>query len=241
MRSFRRKQGSVTTITSFDHLPQREKITFDKVCKLAFNATIESKQVFTSADIESILPDTDSTHARDDVSDLGLIVTDRYFMRYGLDDTYTFLHLTFQEYLAAVYIAGLKELERTNIIRKHKDKKNLSVVWRFLCGMMDFSCTNSMDTFKNLMEATEDRIIKIQCCYESQHSSPCNHVISGFNRQLKFNSFTPSDCTAIGYTINKSNSHSMICLTFREGSFSSEGALSFLQNIDDHSLSLAIK
>jgi hypothetical protein len=114
LRSHRRQQGTITmTITSFDQLPQREKTIFDKVCKLAFNATVNSKQVFTSADIESILPGTDSEHARKDVSDLGLIVTDHYFMRYGLDDTYTFLHLTFQEYLGAIYIAELSEAELT--------------------------------------------------------------------------------------------------------------------------------
>ena len=150
LRSLRRQQGTITTtITSFDQLRQREKTIFDKVCQLAFNATVNSKQVFSSADIESILPGTDSEHARKDVSDLGLIVTDRYFMRYGLDDTYTFLHLTFQEYLGAIYIAELSEAERMQIIRTHKNKKNLSVIWRFLCGMMDFSQTNAMVTFES--------------------------------------------------------------------------------------------
>ena len=239
LRSFRRKQGSITTITSFDQLPHRVKITFDNICKLAFNATLNSKQVFTSADIKSILPGTVS---RDDVSDLGLIVTDHYFMRFGLDDTYTFLHLTFQEYLGAVYIVELlSKSELINIIQKFKYKRNLSVVWRFLCGMMDFSDTNTMGAFKSLMKATEDKAVKLQCCYESQHSSPCSYIINAFNGQLKLNNFTPSDCTAIGYTINKSDFHLMVHLTFTEGSFSSEGALGFLQNVCDHPLSLTIK
>ena len=239
LRSVRRKQGSITTITSFDKLPRREKITFDKVCKLAFNATINSKQVFTSADIKSILPDTDSTHARNDVSDLGLIVTDHYFMRFGFDDTYTFLHLTFQEYLAAVYIAGLRGTERKDIIQKYKHARNLSIVWRFLCGMMDFSCTNTMETFENLMNAAQDELLKIHCCYETQHSSPCHYVINAFNRQLEFISrnFTPSDCTAIGYTINRSDCY----LTFERCNFSSEGALTLLQQLNGHPLSLKIE
>ena len=239
LRSSRRKQGIITKINSFDQLPQWDKITFDNVCKLAFNATIQSKQVFTSADIKSILPDAD-THARNDVNDLGLIVTDRYFMRYGLDDTYTFLHLTFQEYLAAVYIAGLSETERMDIIQNYKYQKNLYVMWKFLCGMMDFSCTNTMATFESLMEATDDILTKIQCCYETQHSSPCTYVINAVNGLLVFNNSTPSDCTAIGYTINISDFHSMICLTFVKSDFSSEGALSLLQNIGDHPISLTI-
>ena len=244
LRSLRRQQGTITTaITSFDQLPQREKTIFDKVCQLAFNATVNSKQVFTSADIESILPGTDSGHARRDVNDLGLIVTDRYFMRYGLDDTYTFLHLTFQEYLGAIYIAELSESERMKIIQKHKNKENLSVVWRFLCGMMNFSQTNTMVTFESIMKATENKLEKMQCCFETQHSSPCSYIINDFNGRLEFrsNNFTPSDYAAIGYTISKSDFQSMIYLILDKCSFSTEGVLSVLQKIGDRPLSLTIR
>ena len=249
LRSLRRQQGSITmTFTSFDQLPRREKTIFDKVCNLAFNATVNSKQVFTSADIESTLPGTDSGDARKDVSDLGLIVTDHYFMRYGLDDTYTFLHLTFQEYLGAIYIAELiSESERMQIIRTHKNKKNLFVVWRFLCGMMDFSQTNTMVTFENIMiqnrMVTENTLDKLQCCFETQHSSPCTYIINDFNGRLEFssNNFTPSDCAAIGYTISESDFQSMICLIFDKCSFSTEGTLNMLQKLEDHPLSLTIR
>ena len=244
LRSLRRQQGTITTtITSFDQLPQREKTIFDKVCKLAFKATVKSKQVFTSADIKSVLPGTDSGHARKDVSDLGLIVTDRYFMRYGLDDTYTFLHLTFQEYLGAIYIAELSESERMKIIQKHKNKENLSVVWRFLCGMMNFSQTNAMVTFESIMTATENKLEKMQCCFETQHSSPCSYVINDFNGWLEFSSynFTPSDYAAISYTISKSDFQSMMYLILDKCSFSTEGFLSVLQKIGDRPLSLTIR
>ena len=241
LRSLRRRLGSITiTIASFDQLPQREKTILDKVCKLAFNATVNSKQVFTSADIKSILRGTNIEHARKDVSDLGLIVTDHYFMRYGLDDTYTFLHLTFQEYLGAIYIADLSESKRMEIIRKYKNNKNLSVVWRFLCGMMDFSRTNTMVAFESIVKAIENKLEKLQCCFETQHSTPCSYIINAFNGLLEFssNNFTPSDCAAIGYTISRSDFQSMVYLIFDKCSFSDEGFTSILQNIGDHPLSL---
>ena len=244
LRSLRRQEGSITTtITSLDQLPQREKTIFDKVCQLAFNATVNSKQVFTSADIESILPGTDSGDARKDVSDLGLIVTDRYFMRYGLDDTYTFLHLTFQEYLGAIYIAELSESERMQIIQTYKDQKNLAVVWRFLCGMMDFSQNSTIVTFKSIMKMIRNKLELFQCCFETQHSSLCSHIINTVNGRLEFssNNFTPSDCAAIGYTISKSDFQSMIYLIFDKCSFSTEGTLNMLQKIADHPLSLTIR
>jgi hypothetical protein len=244
LRSLRRQQGTITTtITSFDQLPQREKTIFVKVCQLAFNATVNSKQVFTSADIKSILPGTDSEHAKKDVSDLGLIVSDQYFMRCGLDDTFTFLHLTFQEYLGALYIAELCDSERMKIIQKYKDQTNLSVVWRFLCGMMDFSQTDTMATFKSIIKAIKNKLEKFQCCSETQHSVPCSHIINASNGQLQFssNNFTPSDCAAIGYTVGKSNLQSMVYLIFDNCGFSTEGALSMLQKIGNHPLSLTIR
>ena len=246
LRSLRRQQGSTsitTTITSFNQLPHREKTIFDKVCKLAFNATVKSKQVFTSADIKSILPGTDSGHARKDVSDLGLIVTDHYFMRYGLNDTYTFLHLTFQEYLGAIYIAELSESERMQTIQTYKNRKNLSVVWRFLCGMMDFLQTNTMVTFENIMKAIENKLEILQCCFEAQHSSLCSYIINSFNGRLEFgsNNLTPSDCAAISYTIGESDFQSMIYLIFDRCSFSAEGALSILKKIGHRPLSLTIR
>ena len=241
LHSIRRREGLLTSsIVSFNQLPLRDKIIFDRVCKLAFNATVESKQVFTSADIMKILPGTDSRRARKDVSELGLIVTDQYFMRFGLDDTYTFLHLTFQEYLAAVYISESKKSECTEIIKVYKHKKNLYVVWRFLCGMTNFSSANKVKVFKSLMSAINDQMVKIQCCYETQNSSLCNYIIKGFNGLLEFDSynFTPSDCTAIGYAINKSDYHLMVSLIFKGCSFSTEGALTLLQQVGDHPLSL---
>ena len=244
LRSLRRQQGTITTaITLFDQLPHREKTIFDKVCQLAFNATVNSKQVFNSADIKSILPGTDSGDTRKDVSDLGLIITDRYFMRNGLDDTYTFLHLTFQEYLGAVCIAELSESKRMQIIQRYKNQKNLSVVWRFLCGMMDFSQTNAMVTFGSIMKSIENTLDKFQCCFETQHSSPCNYVINSSNGRLEFseNNFTPSDCAAIGYTISKSDFQSKIYLIFNKCSFSTEGALSMIQKIAGRPLSLTIR
>ena len=199
-------------MASFDLLPYNDKVIFDEICKLAFTATVKSKQVFTSNDVKSTLTDVST---KSDMSSLGLVVIDRYFMRYGLDETYTFLHLTFQEYLAAVYIAGLGESQQMNIIKTHQDKKHLSVVWKFLCGIMDFASISAIDTFKRLMETTNDELFKLQCCHESQHSLPCSHVISAFDGRvdIKSSNLSPSDFVAIGYAINKSD-YPIVALTF---------------------------
>lgn len=194
----------INVMTSFNQLSGNGKAAFDKICKLAFNATVKSKQVFTTNDVKSIFSDVST---QSELSSLGLVVTDRYFMRYGLDETYTFLHLTFQEYLAAVHIARLSESQQIDVIKTHHAKRHLTVVWRFLRGMMDYTSVSAMDTFKTLVDTTNDKLFRLQCCHESQHSLPCTHVISSFNGrvEIKSSNLSPLDCVAIGYTINKSN------------------------------------
>ena len=260
LRSIRKREGRITTIMSFDQLPGEDKLIFYKVCKLAFNATIESKQVFTSTDVKSVLSDI----RKGDMSRLGLVVMDRYFMKFGFNETYTFLHLTFQEYLAAVHIAGLSTSQRIEVIKAHRNKQHLSVVWRFLCGIMDFNnrstkytfksqvgrllcgtvntgSASSIDTFELLMERNKDKLLQLQCCYESQHSSPCSYIIRACGGHIGFKdrNLSSSDCVSIGYAINKSN-YQAVNLIFNNCSISSEGVEACLKQIGDHPFSLTL-
>lgn len=90
-------------LSSYDILPYKEKDLFKTICELAFHATVNSQQVFKLSDLHEIFKDKTS------VNNIGLVVIDRYFVRYGLTETYSFIHLTFQEHLAAVYLAKLDE------------------------------------------------------------------------------------------------------------------------------------
>ena len=200
----KRKSGNKVELLSFEQLPPDERATFDNVCKLAFEATISSKQVFKSSEVEGTLTKTDRK------TNLGLVVRDRYFMRYGLDETYTFLHLTFQEYLAAIHIAGLNKIQLLEIIKTYGGHANFREVWKFLCGMMDYSNPNTMDAFRDLMRRTskDDVLFQIRCAYESQNALPCTHIINSVDNRLIINNtrLSPSDCIAIGYVLNKYSS-----------------------------------
>ena len=137
-------------LTSFDQLPDGHHTQFKAVCKLAFHATIDSKQVFRRSELEKISFNCGKTS--DNENSLGLITIDRYFVSCGVDETYTFLHLTFQEFLAAVHIAKLSEPEQNDVIKEHGNKEHLSDTWRFLFGMLDYSNDCTVNLFKLLMD-----------------------------------------------------------------------------------------
>ena len=204
LRSMHKRRGKLMTLRSYESLPGDEKKVFFRICKLAFNATVESKQVFTCHEIKHI--STEATPSSDELGSLGLIVVDCFLMRYGIGQTFTFLHLTFQEYLAAVHIATLPESQRNNIIKAHRDKRHLSVMWRFLCGTLDVTNVDTMKTFADVMNTNKSVLFKLQCCYEAQHSLACAHVISTFHGKIELRNQTlaPTDCLAVGYAVNRS-------------------------------------
>ena len=150
-----------------------------------------------------------------DKDGLGLVVINCYISRYGHDETYTFLHLTFQEYLSALYLNELSPPEQLQCVRTHfRDRKQpLEVVCRFLCGMMDFSNTDSMCVFDAIISRPTwmSSLYGILCAYETQNQQACTHVLKKLKGRLEVTdintSVSPSDCAAISYVLRKSTFH----------------------------------
>ncbi len=98
---------------------------------------------------------------RDDVSHFwGLINVDKIAGISGLQSVYTFLHLTFQEYLAAYLLSKLSMKEQIEVIDKYGKKDQMRVVWKFFCGLVD-----DLSPFQKLASAQskENDLFMIKC------------------------------------------------------------------------------
>ena len=122
-------QYETTTIQTFSDLPPAVYTKFSKVCKLAYRGIVG-----TSDNVQLIFPGLPS-----DFDSLGLMdsVTELYVTR-GAVSSHNFLHLTFQEYFAAVHISTLSPAKQLNHFKRHG--RRLKVVLRFLAGLNKLSC-----------------------------------------------------------------------------------------------------
>ena len=238
----KKSQKRLFNLSTFSELPCDEKVVFNKICKLAFEATVTSKQIFKQSELTNIRFDD----TNEDVNSLGLLVIDRYFVKFGLDETYSFLHLTLQEYLSAIYITGLSATEQEAIIKEHGREPHLFVTWRFLFGTLDYSKVTTANLFKLMMGATQEVEngcnLCIQCAYESQSDLACSHVIDFYKNKLTFSelSLTSTDVACIIHLL-KCSKCTDIHLSFEKCMLSVDDATALLQGIGDCRLSLTLE
>ena len=203
-------------------------------------ATVESRQVFKKSEISDICGDISSINEKENP---GLLVIDRCLATVGYDSKYSFLHLTLQEYLSAVYITGRDNSEQMTIVRSNSDKKHLYVMWCFLFGILDYSKQSTVNLFKLLLDATRnDRgscLLHIRCAYESQHSAASTEVLQFYENNFYFEGIGHLDVACISYVL-KTAKYTTIKLNFDQCNFSVDDAVALLKGIGDRQLSLTV-
>ena len=104
---------------------------FINLCHLAYRG------IFGSCKIQLIFVESDLP---EDFDNLGFMdsVTELYVTR-GTVSSHNFLHLTFQEFLAAVHISNMSSEEQLTHFRKHGDGR-FNMVLRFLAGVTKLGC-----------------------------------------------------------------------------------------------------
>ena len=137
-----------------------------KVGKLAFDGTVREEVSFKQ------LPDGSS--------DLGLLVKHTALYARKETTTYTFFHLTLQEYMSAFYIFQLPADEQRTLFSLHSI--SMDVVWRFVAGLTKMQnigwgefkgiLMRIMMRYEYKMDEVNDVVevgpFLLQCLYEAQ-------------------------------------------------------------------------
>ena len=198
-----------------EDLPDDKQRIFNQVCKLALEATKEQKPILTGKEIKAkrMLP---IVPGRQEFNSLGLLTIDREFAKRALETkTFSFLHLTLQEFLTAFYIiTRLTLAEQLQLIEEYGGAIHMRVVWIFYCGLanQEIDERKRMDesvflrSFDQIASSNDraDRLAVLnmmRCAFESQLSDASIHLLKQLegNIDVKDITLNPSDCSTLGY------------------------------------------
>ena len=196
------------------------------LCKFAFEKMLSSEYVMKWSEVEHMI----SSRGKP----LELIVPDASAMKCGFQNLYAFLHLTFQEYLAACHISNMDDKKQRETIVKYGMKKHMQMVWKFYCGLVSFHQVSKFEVIVKSVQS-EDDLFSIQCAFESKQSVVCDYILKhatdscvSFKNQF----ISISEFMAIVYVITSGTSP-IETLMFIRCVFHLEGANTFLEEVGE--------
>ena len=183
---------------------------FEDLCHLAYEMTIKSKQVMSSQELEDWLGWRGNFSEE---AGLGLLTICPTLQKTGIHQNYAFLHLTFQEFLAAYYIANYLDESQQIQLLEGCSRYHMRTVWRFYSGLVNFEHCKAM--LYSLLKSGSSGLYELyHYAVESQQKGICDEVIRYKNHELKIydTMITPTDLLAIEYVVTTST----LCITSLE-------------------------
>ena len=146
----------INNIQSFTDLPPAVYAKFLKLCGVAYNGIVSASDqvqlIFSERDLPA---DFDNLGLMDSVTEL--------YVTQGTVSSHNFLHLTFQEFFAAVHISNMSPEQQLEHFQREKKQRQsgeyggqssegrLKVVLRFLAGLNKLNCF-SKDAINNFIK-----------------------------------------------------------------------------------------
>ena len=162
----------------------------------------EPKIIFTESDL--IQCDIEVTS---DFDGFGLLKATQTHHLLTDVNTYSFNHLSIQEYFCAVYISFQSQQEQLRLLRKHFDE--YPNVFTYVCGltglvsseMFQFIYSKLTSSGKS-WEGDHDVITAMRCINESKQSNGPHQSVSPFTLDMTGNTLLPYDCLCLSNVLS---------------------------------------
>ena len=212
------RESEVTPITSFrdtdcidigSQFPPDIRLHLKGICKLAYFGIQENRTTFSLACLQEY-------GLSSQLCSLDLLQEVKRFVCMGKSASYSFLHLSVQELLAAIHISQMTVDEQVETFRSLFGHARLTSVLQFYSGItklctpgiqnvlvdIAYSSDSTPSHSLNLLTKSSQNIISIlRCVYGAQNTAVCLYVAEKLQWSLKTSGVAlhPSDCLAIGY------------------------------------------
>ena len=156
-------------------LPSPNKEHFESLCSLALKGLEDDKLVFSQDDVENVFP-SEYHKLNSNPPVLDLMTSAKSYSSRGALNTYSFLHLTIQEFLAAYQIANHSlDADKLEFFRKNLMNDRFRMVLLFLCGMTKLEFHDS-DSIFSQESWTKDHVYVCHLTYEAGNHRLCKHI-----------------------------------------------------------------
>ena len=115
-------------------------------------------------------------------------------------NTYSFNHLTLQEYLCAVYISLQSKQEQLRLLREHFDE--YPNVFTFVCGLTGLVSSEMFLFIYSKLTSYDDVNTAMRCINESKQCSGPHQSVSPFTLNMSFNTLLPYDCVCLSNVLS---------------------------------------
>ena len=180
-------------VTTFSDLPTAVYKQFQDLCRMAYEGILNRQQLVFSA-----------THLPTGFAPLGLMQEVPQLYTEGRASSYHFIHLTLQEYLAAIHISQLPSPDQTRLFQEHMDTGHFKMTIRFLAGLTKLP----PDITNKLLESDNTKLICFHLLFEAKDISMhmTTQTLGLVENVVKSHySWTPLDYYVTGHAISHSN------------------------------------
>ena len=228
------RRNKTARLVSLEKLSGKERAYFYDLSQLALKMTLDQRQILYEHEISFVYINPECND--DDVS-LGLVTSDLVTEVAGLEQTYSFVHLTFQEFLTAFHIVQLDVKKQMDIISEYSNVYHMLNVWKFYFGMKFFD--DNEEQLDRLMLRSHLELM-IVYANESKQPKVCDRLCQSpgifelnFDSRLKFYHGN-WNAKSLGYIISNTTATITEIHVRSSIAFSIDSSYQFLREIFDN-------
>ena len=181
-------------ITTFSDLPTEIYKQFQDLCRMAYEGILNRQQLVFSA-----------AHLPTGFAALGLMQEVSQLYTKDGASSYHFIHLTLQEYLAAIHISQVAAHDQTRLVQKQLKSGHFKMTVKFIAGLTKLT-NMPLDVTKTLMESDDTKLLYFHFLFEAKEIlvTTGTQTSEGIVVRPHY-SWTPLDYYVTGHAISHSN------------------------------------